>query len=55
VTRSKRIKVVGVRKADAEIDIEMVSLAYWIQAKRVVRERRQKSAQIKAKREKRQQ
>jgi hypothetical protein len=49
VTRSKRIVVKGVRKADAEIDVEMLSLVYWLQAKRVLRERREREAKAKAK------
>jgi hypothetical protein len=51
VTRSKVIKVKGVPKA--EPDIEMLSLIYWLQAKRVLREKREREAQEKAKRRER--
>lgn len=55
MTRSKRIKLKGVRKAEAEIDVEMLSLIYWLQAKRVLRERREREAKAKAKRKRREQ
>jgi hypothetical protein len=51
VTQSKRIKVKGV-KLD-EIDIEQLALIYWLQAKRVLRERREREAREKAKRRER--
>ena len=46
---SKRIKVKGVRKA--EIDTEQLALIYWLQAKRILRERREQEARAKARRE----
>jgi hypothetical protein len=51
VTRSKRIKVKGVRRD--EIDTEQLALIYWLQAKRVLAERRQASAKAKAKHQER--
>jgi hypothetical protein len=51
VTRSKRIKVKGVKRD--EIDIEQLALIYWLQAKRVLREKRAREAQEKAKRRER--
>ena len=53
MTRSRRITVKGVPKA--EPDIEMLSLIYWLQAKRVLRERREREAKAKAKRKRREQ
>jgi hypothetical protein len=55
VTRSRAIRVKGVRKTDAEIDIETLSLIYWLQAKRVLRERREREAKEKAKQKRREQ
>ena len=46
--QSRRIKVKGVRRD--EIDTEQLALIYWLQAKRVLRERREREAQEKAKR-----
>lgn len=51
MTRSKRIKVKGVKRD--EIDIEQLALIYWLQAKRILRERREREAQEKAKRRER--
>jgi hypothetical protein len=48
---ARRIKVKGIRKS--EIDPEQLALIYWLQAKRILRERREKEAQAKAKRGKR--
>ena len=45
---ARRIKVKGVRKS--EIDTEQLALIYWLQAKRVLRERREREANEKAKR-----
>jgi len=50
VPQSRRIKVKGVRKTE---DIEMLSLVFWLQAKRVLREKREREAQEKAKRRER--
>jgi hypothetical protein len=46
---ARRIKVKGVRKS--EIDTEQLALIYWLQAKRVLRERREREAEEKAKRQ----
>jgi hypothetical protein len=43
-----RIKVKGIRKS--EIDTEQLALVYWLQAKRVLRERREAEAKARAKR-----
>lgn len=51
MTRSKRIKVKGVKRD--EIDTEQLALIYWLQAKRVLLERREREAQEKAKRRER--
>jgi hypothetical protein len=45
---ARRIKVKGVRKS--EIDTEQLALIYWLQAKRVLREKREREAAEKAKR-----
>jgi hypothetical protein len=47
--RTRRIKVKGVRKTE---DVEMLSLVLWLQAKRLLRERRanEQAAREKAKR-----
>jgi hypothetical protein len=47
--KTTRIKVKGVRKS--EIDTEQLALIYWLQAKRVLRERRENLAKEKAKRQ----
>jgi hypothetical protein len=51
MTQSRHIKVKGVRRD--EIDTEQLALIYWLQAKRVLRERREKEAQAKARRQRR--
>jgi hypothetical protein len=48
MARARRIKVKGVIKT--EPDIEMLSLIFWLQAKRVLRERRESEAKARAKR-----
>jgi hypothetical protein len=53
MAQSRRIKVKGVRKS--EIDTEQLALVYWLQAKRVLRERREAEAKARAKRRERQQ
>ena len=50
--QSRRIKVKGVQKAEGP-DIEMLSLIFWLQAKRQLAERRQRAAKAKAKKERR--
>ncbi len=45
---TRRIKVRGIKKD--EIDTEQLALIYWLQAKRVLREKREREAQEKAKR-----
>jgi hypothetical protein len=45
---TRRIKVKGIKKS--EIDTEQLALVYWLQAKRVLRERREAEAKAKAKR-----
>ncbi len=45
---TRRIKVKGIRKD--EIDTEHLALIYWLQAKRVLREKREREAQEKTKR-----
>jgi len=47
--QARRIRVKGVRKAE---DVEMLSLALWLQAKRILRERRanEQAAKAEAKR-----
>ncbi len=49
--RSRRITVKGVRKS--EIDTEQLALVYWLQAKRILREKREQEAKAKVKRERR--
>lgn len=49
MAKSRRIKVKGVRRADGG-DAEMWSLALWLQAKRVLRERRANEQAEKARR-----
>jgi hypothetical protein len=44
----RRIKVKGIKRD--EIDTEQLALIYWLQAKRVLRERREREAAEKAKR-----
>jgi hypothetical protein len=43
---TRRIKVKGVRRD--EIDTEQLALVYWLQAKRVLRERREQDEKAKA-------
>lgn len=47
----RRIKVKGIRKS--EIDTEQLALVYWLQAKRVLREKREREKKEKAKRQER--
>ncbi len=44
---TRRIKVKGIKKD--EIDTEQLALIYWLQAKRVLREKREREAREKAK------
>jgi hypothetical protein len=53
MTQTRRIKVKGVRRD--EIDTEQLALIYWLQAKRVLREKREREAKAKAKRARREQ
>lgn len=53
LTQTKGIKAKGVRRPDAEVSIEDISLALWLGAKRKVRERRANEAKAKARRERR--
>lgn len=48
MAQSRRIKVKGVRRD--EIDTEQLALIYWLQAKRVLRERREREAKARARR-----
>jgi hypothetical protein len=48
MTQARRIKVKGVRRS--EIDTEQLALVFWLQAKRVLRERREHEAKARAKR-----
>lgn len=48
---TRRIKVKGIRKS--EIDTEQLGLIFWLQAKRVLRERREREAKERAKRRER--
>lgn len=45
---TRRIKVKGVKRE--EIDAEQLALVYWLQAKRVLREKREREARERAKR-----
>ena len=45
---ARRIKVVGVRRS--EIDTEQLALVYWLQAKRILREKREREAKERDKR-----
>jgi len=51
MANARRIKVTGVRRTEGE-DIEMLSLVLWLQAKRILKERRANEAAAKAKRTK---
>jgi hypothetical protein len=53
MSRARRIKVKGVKRS--EIDTEQLALVYWLQAKRVLRERREAEAKARARRRERQQ
>jgi len=44
---TRRIKVKGIKQD--EIDTEQLALIYWLQAKRVLREKREREAQERAK------
>ena len=46
---TRRIKVKGVRRTEGE-DVEMLSLVLWLQAKRVLKERRANEQTAKKKR-----
>jgi hypothetical protein len=48
---SRRIRVKGVRKS--EVSVEELSMIFWLQAKQVLRERREREAQEKKKRRER--
>jgi hypothetical protein len=50
MANSRRIKVTGVRRE--EIDTEQLALVYWLQAKRLLRERRANAQAEKSKRRK---
>ena len=50
---TRRIKVKGIKRD--EIDTEQLALIYWLQAKRVLREKREREAQERAKRRERKQ
>jgi len=49
MAQSRRIRVKGVRKR--EIDSEQLALVYWLQAKRILRERREREQKAKAARQ----
>ena len=46
---TKRIRVEGVRRR--EIDTEQLALVYWLQAKRLLRERREQEKKAQARRQ----
>jgi hypothetical protein len=48
---ARKIKVTGVRRK--ELDVEQLSLVYWLQAKRVLRERREREEQERQRRKER--
>lgn len=48
MAKSRRIKVTGVRRE--EIDTEQLALVYWLQAKRILKQRRADELTAKAKR-----
>ena len=50
MAKTRRIKVTGVRRE--EIDTEQLALVYWLQAKRILKERRANEQAEKAKRKK---
>ena len=45
---ARRIKVKGIMRS--EIDTEQLALVYWLQAKRILREKREREQKEKAKR-----
>jgi hypothetical protein len=49
MAKTRRIKVKGVRRTEGE-DTEMLSLVLWLQAKRILKERRANEQAEKAKR-----
>jgi hypothetical protein len=49
MVKTRRIKVKGVRRTEGE-DTEMLSLVLWLQAKRILKERRANEQAEKAKR-----
>lgn len=49
---TRKIKVKGVRRK--ELDTEQLALVYWLQAKRVLRERREREEQERQQRKERQ-
>ncbi len=50
MANSRRIKVTGVRRE--EIDTEQLALVYWLQAKRILKQRRVDELAAKVKRKK---
>jgi hypothetical protein len=48
MAQTRRIKVKGVRRS--AVDTDQLALVYWLQAKRVLRERREREAKARAKR-----
>lgn len=46
---TRRIRVEGVRKR--ELDTEQLALVYWLQAKRMLRERREQEEKAKARKQ----
>lgn len=50
MANSRRIRVTGVRRE--EIDTEQLALVYWLQAKRILKQRRADEAAAKRKRKK---
>ncbi len=48
MSKTRRIKVTGVRRE--EIDTEQLALVYWLQAKRILKQRRADELAAKAKR-----
>jgi hypothetical protein len=49
MAKTRRIKVKGVKRTEGE-DTEMLSLVLWLQAKRILKERRANEQAAKAKR-----
>jgi hypothetical protein len=49
---TRKIKVKGVRRT--ELDTEQLALVYWLQAKRVLRERREREEQERRRKKERQ-